>query len=311
MKKDSLIYVAGHRGLVGRALCRTLGAAGYHNLVGSPHENLDLRQEGAVMDWFAMTRPEYVFMCAARVGGIKDNAQNPVVFFRDNVLMEMNVLLAAVKFRVKKLVFLGSSCIYPRNCPQPIREEYLMTGPIEPTTEPYALAKIAGVRLCQWLRETKGVNFVSAMPCNLYGPNDTFDLERSHIVPSMMARMDRAKLSRDPVFKVWGTGRAVRELLHCDDAAEALIKIMESYDSSEPINVGSGVGMYVSAIAEAIRDVVEYRGTLEFDASQPEGTPHKVLETSKIQRMGWFPVVNLGDGLLETYLYYQSIAGKK
>ena len=287
MRTADKIFVAGHRGLVGSAVLKRLKAAGYTNLVTVPRSEGDLRDPAFVKWLFSAHLFDCVFMCAARVGGIKDNAAHPLDFFCDNMRMEMNVLLNAAEYGVKKLVFLGSSCIYPKHCPQPIKEEYLMTGAIEPTTEPYAIAKIAGVRLCQWLRKEKGVNFISAMPCNLFGPNDNFNPESGHIIPGMMARMQIAVENNAPEFWVWGSGQQTREVLFSEDAADGLVFLMENYDEALPINLGSGVESTVAYLAAAVAEVMGFRGQLRFDTNQPEGTPRKVLDVSRIHELGW------------------------
>jgi GDP-L-fucose synthase len=300
MNPNSKIYVAGHRGLVGSAIVRALRTRGYNNLVVATHHDIDLTDPVQVKWFFSVHNIEYVFMCAAKVGGIKANEADPLNFFLENMDIEKNVICNAAYYGVKKLVFLGSSCIYPKHCPQPIKEEYLMTGPIEPTTEAYALAKIAGLRLCQWLRQSRGCNFVTAMPCNLYGPGDNFGFESSHIIPGMIARMHAAKLSGAP-FDVWGDGLAKREFLFSEDLAEALLRIMDEYNDPEPINTGSGDELTVGQLAGLIARVIDYRGEIRFDASQPVGTPRKVLDNTKIFNLGWAPRTNLTEGLRITY----------
>lgn len=300
LKTTDKIFVAGHRGLVGSAVLKRLQADGYTNLVTVNRTEGDLRDPGFVKWLFSAHLFDYVFFCAARVGGIKDNAAHPLEFFCDNMQMEMNVLLNAAEYGVKKLLFLGSSCIYPRNCPQPIKEDYLLTGSIEHTTEPYALAKIAGVRLCQWLRKEKGVNFISAMPCNLFGPNDNFDPETGHIIPGMMARMRIAIENNAPEFWVWGSGNQTREVLFSEDAADGLLHLMKHYDEAEPINLGSGIESTVAYLAANVAEVMGLRARINFDTNQPEGTPRKVLDISRICSIGWRPRTTFRSALYAT-----------
>ncbi len=302
MKTTDRIFVAGHRGLVGSAVVRALRAAGFDNLVLLGRDKLDLTDPVAVKWFFSTHRIDYVFLCAACVGGIKDNAANPLRFFLENSGIQTNVMLNAAEYGVTKLLFLGSSCIYPKHCPQPIREEYLLTGPIEPTTEPYALAKINGIRLCQWLRRERGSNFISAMPPNLFGPGDSLDPQNAHIIPGLLRRIHGAKIRGDEKFSVWGSGEARREFLYSEDLARALLLLMESYDSPEPINTGSGFELSVSDLAFTIARLVGYRGEIVFDRTQPTGTPRKVLENSKIRALGWMPEVPFVEALRRTYV---------
>lgn len=299
MNKDSRIYVAGHRGLVGSAVLRLLKERGYTRIETRTSRELDLRDKRQTERFFDWFKPEYVFLCAARVGGIKDNRDNPLEFFLDNMAIEQNVILTAAH-SVKKLLFLGSSCIYPRDCPQPIKEEYLLSGRIEPTTEAYALAKIAGIRMCQWLHDL-GNNFVSAMPCNIFGIGDSLDPEHSHVIPGLIARMHTAKVHGDREFKIWGTGNAMREVLFADDLAEALLLVMQEYNGREHINTGSGVEYSIKGLAQIIASVVGYNGELVFDATQPEGTPRKILDNSKIFSLGWRPKTHTLEALYKTY----------
>lgn len=305
MDKHAKILVLGHNGLVGSALVRHLRLHGYDRPIIWPRKDIGLRDPAAVKWAFSAYLPEYVFLCAAKVGGIQANASNQVEFFVDNMAIETNVLMNASEYGVRKLVFLGSSCIYPKECPQPIKESYLLTGPIEPTTEPYALAKVSGVRLCQWLHCERGDNFVSAMPCNLFGTGDNFHEETAHIIPGMMARMHRAKVEGSPAFKVWGDGTAQRELLFAEDLAEALLVVMRHYeDPTIAINTGSGLELTVAQIAKCIARVVGYEGQIQFDPSRLTGTQRKILDNTKIFKLGWSPKHEFFDSLRLTYAWY-------
>lgn len=305
MDKQSKILVSGHNGLVGSALVRHLRAEGYTNLVTWSREEVDLTNAEMVKWAFSVHQPEYVFLAAARVGGIKDNAAHPLEFFLQNMAIETNVIMHSVEYGVKKLVFLGSSCIYPRDCPQPIKEEYLLTGPIEPTTEAYAIAKIAGVRMCQWLYKEHGLPYVSAMPCNLYGIRDNFHPENAHIIPGMMARLHQAKVRGDYTFNVWGDGTAMREFLYSDDLAQALLTVMLKYDdASIAINTGSSFELTVRQVAEIMAYIVGFEGDLHFDPAQPTGTPRKILDNSKIFALGWRPKTEFFESLRTTYRWY-------
>jgi len=304
MRKESRIFVAGHRGLVGSAICRSLERSGFRNLVFRTRDELDLRDQAAVRDFFNQQRPEYVFLAAARVGGIYANSHYPADFIYDNLAVQNSVLKAALDCGVGKLLFLGSSCIYPRHAPQPIKEEYLLTGPLEPTNEWYAIAKIAGIKLAQALRRQYGFNAISAMPTNLYGPGDNFDLETSHVVPALIRKFHDAVVTGATEVTVWGTGSPKREFLHVDDLAEAAIFLMSNYDDGEIINVGTGIDITIRELAEAIGTVTSFRGRILFDSSKPDGMPRKVLDVSKISAMGWRPKRSFEEGIRETYCWY-------
>jgi GDP-L-fucose synthase len=304
MQRTSRIFVAGHRGLVGSAIVRRLQAEGYGNLLTASRAECDLRDPARVDGFFSDLRPEYVFLAAAKVGGIHANNAYPADFIRENLQIQTNVVDAAHRYGVQKLLFLGSSCIYPRECPQPIREEYLLTAPLEPTNEPYAIAKIAGLVMCQSYRRQYGMSAIVAMPTNLYGPGDNFDLESAHVLPALMRRMHEAKRNSVPEVTVWGTGAPRREFLHVDDLADACVFLMHAYDSIEPINVGCGEDISIRDLAEAVRRVVGYEGRLRFDASRPDGTPRKLLDISRLASLGWRPRINLDEGLRSTYAWY-------
>jgi GDP-L-fucose synthase len=305
MNHNSRIYVAGHRGLVGSAIVRRLIDDGYSNLIWRTHNELDLRRQAAVDDFFADQRPEYVFLAAGRVGGILANDTYRADFIRDNLLIETNVIDAAHRSGTKKLLFLGSSCIYPRNAPQPIKEEYLLTGPLEPTNQPYAIAKIAGLELVDSYRRQHGFCGVSVMPTNLYGPNDHFDPRAAHVLPALMRRFHEAKMADAPEFVVWGSGTPRREFLHVDDAAAACLFVMREYEGALPLNVGTGEDLSIRELAELLADVVGYRGELRFDASKPDGMPRKLLDVSRLTELGWKATVPLRHGIEETYAWFR------
>jgi GDP-L-fucose synthase len=304
MDLDSRIYVAGHNGLVGSALVRRLDRAGYRDLVLRPRAELDLEDPHAVSDFFAREKPEYVFLAAALVGGIWANSTYPADFIRNNLLIQLNVLEAAYRNGAAKLMFLGSSCIYPRLAPQPIKEEYLLSGPLEPTNEPYAIAKIAGIELCRSYNRQYGTRYVSVMPTNLYGPRDNFDLQSSHVLPALLHRFHDAKEAGAPSVTVWGSGTPRREFLHVDDMADACVFLMERYDGDEIVNIGCGADVSIGELAETVRRVVGYEGELVFDRSKPDGTPRKLLDVSRLTALGWTPRIALEDGIRETYAWF-------
>jgi GDP-L-fucose synthase len=306
MKLESKVYVAGHRGLAGSAILRRLASTGYSNIVTRTRVELDLVSLPAVERFFATEKPDYVFLAAARVGGILANTTYPVEFLRDNLYIELNIIQAAFRHGVKKLLFLGSSCIYPKFAPQPIREESLLTGELEPTNEPYALAKIAGIKLCQAYNSQYGANFISIMPTNLYGPGDNFDLRTSHVLPALMRRFHEAEERNDPSVTVWGSGTPRREFLHVDDLADACVYLMNTYSGSAIVNVGVGEDISISELAELIRDVVGYRGRIQYDTTKPDGTPRKLLDVSKLHDLGWEASITLREGLEQTYAWYRT-----
>jgi GDP-L-fucose synthase len=300
----SRIYVAGHRGLVGSALVRALTLKGHSNLVLRTHSELDLTDQLAVRRFFEAERPDAVIMAAARVGGIHANNSRPALFIRDNLLIQDNVIDASHRSGVAKLVFLGSSCIYPKHSPQPIKEEYLLTGPLEPTNEWYAIAKIAGVKLCQAYRREFGFNAISLMPTNLYGPGDNFDLQNSHVLPALIRRFHEAKVRGDESVMVWGTGNPRREFLHVDDLADAVLYLLQSYDAEPIINIGWGEDVTIRELAEITLSVIGYSGRVIFDASKLDGTPRKLLDVSRLTNLGWQPRIPLREGIERTYAWF-------
>ena len=306
MKINSRIYVAGHRGLVGSAIYRLLKKRGFENLITRTHSELELMDAVAVQNFFEETKPEFVFLAAAKVGGIHANSTYPADFMRENLVVQTNVIHESWRNGVEKLMFLGSSCIYPKLCPQPISEESLLTGELEPTNEAYALAKIAGIKTCQSYNQQYGTNFISAMPTNLYGINDNFHPENSHVLPALIRRFHEAKLADSESISIWGTGNPRREFLHSDDLADAVLFLMENYNDSEIVNVGCGEDQTISALAETICEVVGYSGSLAFDSTRPDGTPQKVLDISKIRALGWTPEILLKKGLEQVYQWYLS-----
>jgi len=309
ISKDSLVYIAGHTGMVGAAIRGALERNGYRKLLLRTHTELDLTQQAAVQQFFRAQRPQAVILAAARVGGIKANRLHPGLFIRDNLLIQSNVIDAAREAATEKLVFLGSSCIYPRLSPQPIKEEYLLTGPLEPTNEPYAVAKIAGFKLCQAYRREFAFNAICAMPTNLYGPADNFNPENSHVLPALIRRFHDAKVRGDKRVVAWGTGAPRREFLHVSDLADAIVLLLEQYDDESIINVGCGQDVTIRELCETVMEVTGYTGKLEFDAGQPDGTPRKLLDVSKINALGWRPKIELRSGIEQVYRWYCEHAG--
>ena len=304
MRINSRIYVAGHLGLVGSAILRALQQKGFENLITRTHSELELKDSTAVREFFADTKPEYVFLAAAKVGGIHANNTYPAEFIHENLLLQTNVIHESWRHEVVKLIFLGSSCIYPKLCPQPIKEEYLMTGELESTNDAYAIAKIAGIKTCQSYNKQYGTNYLSVMPTNLYGINDNFHPENSHVLPSLIRKFHKAKLSNADSVTIWGDGTARREFLHTDDLAAAVLFLMENYNDSEIVNVGFGQDQTIMELAETIQKVVGFSGRLDFDSSYPNGTPQKILDISKIKLLGWKPSIPLKEGLKQVYQWY-------
>ena len=308
LTQNARIYVAGHRGLVGSAVMRSLQRRGFGNLIVRTHQDLDLTEQSAVRQFFDATRPEAVIMAAARVGGILANNSHPAGFLRDNLLIQDNVIDAAYRSGVGKFVFLGSSCIYPKMAPQPIKEDYLLTGPLEPTNEWYAIAKIAGIKMCQAYRREFGFNAISLMPTNLYGPGDNFDLQSSHVLPALIRKFHEAKSRNDKNVEIWGTGTPRREFLHVDDLADAVLYLLQNYDDELMVNVGWGEDLTIRELAEAIMSAIGYTGTLTFDHSKPDGTPRKLLDVSRLHSLGWRPRISLQAGIDSTYAWFREHA---
>ncbi|MGA9406259.1 MAG: GDP-L-fucose synthase [Bacteroidota bacterium] len=299
------MYVAGHRGLVGSAIVRALRSGGFTNIVARTHEELELENQGAVRDFFEKEKPEYVFLAAAKVGGIYANSTYPAEFIFDNLQIQNNVIHSSYLHKVKKLCFLGSSCIYPKFAPQPIKEDYFLDGKLEPTNDAYAVAKIAGIKMCQAYNKQYGTNFISVMPTNLYGPNDSFDLQNSHVLPALIRRFVDARNSEAPSVTLWGTGKAKREFLYVDDMASACLFLMERYNDSEIINIGTGVDVSILELAQLIGSTVGYQGKIVFDTSKPDGTPRKLLDVSKINALGWKAKVPLAEGVKKAIEWYR------
>jgi GDP-L-fucose synthase len=305
MERDARIFVAGHRGLVGSAIVRRLMTAGYRCLLTADRDELDLRDQAAVGAWFRDQRPELVFLAAGTVGGILANSSRPAEFIYDNLMINAVVVHASYLSGVRRLLCLGSSCIYPRNCPQPMREEHLLSGPLEPTNEPYAVSKIAGIKLCQAYRRQHGCDFISAMPTNVYGPGDNFALESSHVIPALLRKFHEAGLDGSREVRVWGSGQARREFLHVDDLADACLFLMESYDGEDHVNVGTGSDLSIGELAETIRDLAAPGVDIVFDSTMPDGMPRKRLDVSRLHRMGWRHAIELRDGLAQTLQWYR------
>jgi len=301
MKQNDRIYVAGHTGMVGSAILRNLQAAGHANVILRTSRELDLRDQAAVASFFAKEKPAYVFLAAARVGGIRANDTYRAEFLYDNLAIQTNVIHQGWAHGVSKLLFLGSSCVYPKLCPQPIREEYLLTGALEPTNEPYAIAKIAGLKMCQAYRAQYGADFISAMPTNLYGPNDNYDLQNAHVLPALVRKFFEAVQAGAPSVDVWGSGNPMREFLHVDDLAEACVFLMRNYSDAGPVNVGTGTDLSIRDLANLIKTVSGFGGGLSFDPSKPDGTPRKLLDISRITAMGWRPAVTLEAGIRQVW----------
>jgi GDP-L-fucose synthase len=300
MDPQAKIYVAGHNGLVGRAIIRALLSAGYSHIITRTSAELDLRNQQAVNDFFAQEQPEYVFLAAAKVGGIHANNTHPAEFIYDNLAIQTNVIHAAYTYKVKKLLFLGSSCIYPRECPQPIKEEYFLTSPLEKTNEAYAIAKIAGLKLCEYYNKQYGTNFIAVMPTNLYGPYDNFDLNSSHVIPALIRKIYNAYHYNSPECEVWGTGNPCREFLHVDDLAQALLLLMNNYDGNDIINIGSGQDLPIRELVTLIKEIIGYDGTIVWNSTKPDGTPRKLLDISRMTQMGWEPRISLREGIAAT-----------
>ena len=306
MNKQAKIYIAGHRGLVGSALVRKFQELGYDNLILKTRSELNLLNQQEVADFFAVEKPEYVFLAAAKVGGIGANSTYPADFVYENIMIQTNIIHSAYKNNTKKLLFLGSSCIYPKMAEQPIKEESLLTGELEPTNDAYAIAKIAGIKMCQAYNKQYGTNYISVMPTNLYGPNDNFDLEKSHVFPALIRKFHEAKINKEAEVVVWGTGTPIREFLYVDDLAEACIYLMNNYNDDKIVNIGTGVGVTIRELAESIAKVVGYEGKLFFDTSKPDGTPIKINDVSYLNSLGWQAKTDLLSGIEKTYNWYKS-----
>jgi GDP-L-fucose synthase len=301
MNLDSKIYIAGHRGMVGSAIFRALRAKGFQNIIFRTSSELDLRNQQAVADFFAREKPEYVFLAAASVGGILANSNYRADFIYNNLMIESNIIHSAWVNSVSKLMFLGSSCIYPKLAPQPLKESYLLTGELEPSNEPYAIAKIAGIKLCEGYRDQYGCNFISVMPTNLYGYGDNYDLKSSHVLPALIRKFHEAKLTNQPFVEVWGTGKPKREFLFADDLADACLFLMNTYNEKELVNVGSGVDLSIGELANEISSIIGYEGQISWDSSKPDGTPQKLLDVSKLRSLGWKASTSLQEGIKKAY----------
>jgi GDP-L-fucose synthase len=301
MQKDSKIYIAGHRGMVGSAIARHLQSQGFTNLVFKTSKELDLRNQEAVFDFFEAEKPEYVFLAAAKVGGIVANNTYRADFIYENLCIQNNIIHNAYKHAVKKLMFLGSSCIYPKLAPQPLKEEYLLTGLLEPTNEPYAIAKIAGIKMCEAYRSQYGCDFISVMPTNLYGPNDNYDLQKSHVLPAMIRKFHEAKINQTETVTLWGSGSPMREFLYADDLAEACIFLMQTYSEVGFVNIGTGTDVTIKILAELVQKAVGFKGEVIWDASKPNGTPRKLMDVSKLNALGWKHNIELAEGIGMAY----------
>jgi GDP-L-fucose synthase len=301
MEKKAKIFIAGHRGMVGSAIARKLNAEGFTNLIFRTSKELDLRNQQAVKDFFQSEKPEYVFLAAAKVGGIVANNTFRADFLYENIAIQNNVIYESYKTGIKKLLFLGSSCIYPKMCPQPIKEEYLLTGLLEKTNEPYAIAKISGLKMCEAFRDQYNCNFISVMPTNLYGPNDNYDLQNSHVLPALIRKFYEAKINNKPFVEIWGTGSPMREFLHVDDLAEACYFLMMNYNEKGFLNIGTGQDISIKDLAQLVMKISEYKGELRFDASKPDGTPRKLLDVSKIHNLGWKHRISLEEGIQKVW----------
>ena len=310
MEKNSKIYIAGHKGLVGSAIVRELKKKGYRNIIGKTHKELDLMNSVAVEEFFKEEKPEYVFLAAAKVGGIYANSTYPADFIYENLQIQNNVIGNAYKYGVKKLMFLGSSCIYPKMCPQPIKEEYLLSGYLEETNEAYALAKISGLKMCQYFNKQYGTNFISVMPTNLYGPYDNFHPENSHVMPALIRRFHEAKVSGVKEVVVWGSGTPLREFLYSEDMADACIYLMENYQGNDFFNIGTGKEITIKGLAELIKEVVGYEGEIVWDSTKPDGTPRKLLDVSRLEKVGWKYKMELKDGIREAYKWFMENVDK-
>ncbi|MBA4166717.1 MAG: GDP-L-fucose synthase [Chitinophagaceae bacterium] len=307
MNRSDKIYVAGHNGMVGSSIVRKLKAEGFTNIIGRASKELDLRNQQAVKQFYSSEKPDYVFLAAAKVGGIISNNTYRAEFLYNNLMIEANIVHSSYEHNVKKLFFLGSSCIYPRMAPQPLREEFLLTGALEPTNEPYAVAKIAGVKLCEAYRDQYGCNFISVMPTNLYGPNDNYHPENSHVLPALMRKFHEAKNTNTPSVTVWGTGFARREFLHTDDFADACFYLMQNYDEKEFVNIGCGQDVSIKDLAYLLKRVTGYPGEIYFDHEKPDGTPRKLMDTSKLTALGWTPKIKLEEGVTKVYEEFKKI----
>lgn len=301
MKPDSKIYIAGHRGMVGSAILRNLKQKGFNHFVLKSSAELDLRNQAQVAEFFASERPDYVFLAAAKVGGIQANATYRADFLYDNLMIQNNVIHSAFENKVTKLMFLGSSCIYPKLAPQPLKEDYLLSGYLEDTNEPYAVAKIAGIKLCENYRRQYGCNFISVMPTNLYGPNDNYDLQKSHVLPALIRKFHEAKLNRQPSVEMWGTGSPLREFLHADDMADACVFLMQHYDGQGHVNIGTGIDLSIKDLALLIKKIVGYEGEIVHDLSKPDGTPRKLMDVSLLHSLGWKHKLDLEEGIRLVY----------